>query len=192
MVMVGWASRAVSASTSITLGRGGHSFTFRPDGWFNMTSAAQHFDKRLDNFWASPETKEYIQALASSLKLSDLELFQAIPGNRYITNRGTWAHPKLAVFSARWLDVRFSVWCDSVIDELLRGKAIAVPTPAPRAAQVPAPVDDHRLACLEEFKAQTHLLQGLYAVVRTQAAPYDEAIPSRSGEGAWSLKGLCT
>ncbi|WP_079550844.1 KilA-N domain-containing protein [Vreelandella subglaciescola] len=25
---------------------------------------------------------------------------------------GTWAHPKLAVFFARWLDVRFSVACD--------------------------------------------------------------------------------
>lgn len=24
---------------------------------------------------------------------------------------GTWAHPKLAVFFARWLDVKFAVWC---------------------------------------------------------------------------------
>lgn len=98
-----------------------------------MTSAAKHFKKDLSNFWKAPATQEYVQALSSSVNLTDLELIQAIPGNRYVTDRGTWAHPKLAVFFARWLDVRFSVWCDSVIDELLRGKAIVVPTPAPRA-----------------------------------------------------------
>lgn len=35
---------------------------------------------------------------------------------------GTWVHPKLAVAFARWLDVRFAVWCDLHIDALLRGE----------------------------------------------------------------------
>lgn len=102
-----------------------------------MTSAAKHFGKDLSNFWKAPATQEYVQALASSVNLTDLELIQAIPGNRYIADRGTWAHPKLAVFFARWLDVRFSVWCDSVIDELLRGKATVVSTPALRRRKCP-------------------------------------------------------
>lgn len=41
---------------------------------------------------------------------------------------GTWAHPKLAVFFARWLDTKFAVWCDTVIDDILRGKAEVVVT----------------------------------------------------------------
>ena len=36
---------------------------------------------------------------------------------------GTWAHPKLAVFFARWLDVKFAVFCDMVIDDILNKKA---------------------------------------------------------------------
>lgn len=39
---------------------------------------------------------------------------------------GTLAHPKLAVFFARWLDVRFSVWCNAVIEDILKGTAKAV------------------------------------------------------------------
>jgi len=31
-------------------------------------------------------------------------------------------HPKLGVAFARWLDVRFSIWCDMQIDNILRGK----------------------------------------------------------------------
>jgi KilA-N domain len=48
-------------------------------------------------------------ALANSVKSTELELVQASVGNRPTPERGTWAHPKLAVFFARWLDVRFSV-----------------------------------------------------------------------------------
>lgn len=127
-----------------------------------MTSAAKHFGKRLQDFLDNKATLEYIGALRT-IHADEREFTQAKVGY----NGGTWAHPKLAVFFARWLDVRFSVWCDSVIDELLRGKAAVVPT---RPVPAPAPVDAHRKACLDEFRAQTQLLQGLYAVARTQAA----------------------
>ena len=35
---------------------------------------------------------------------------------------GTWLHPRLAVFFARWCDTRFAVWCDMFIDRILRGE----------------------------------------------------------------------
>ncbi len=72
-----------------------------------MTAAAQAFGKRLDNFWTNAETKEYLAAL-SQLPGIQGSMVVTIPGSR----SGTWAHPKLAVFFARWLDVRFAVWCD--------------------------------------------------------------------------------
>jgi hypothetical protein len=34
---------------------------------------------------------------------------------------GTWLHPDLAVHFARWLDVRFSIWCDRQIRTLIAG-----------------------------------------------------------------------
>lgn len=93
---------------------------FREDGWFNMTKAANAFGKRLQNFMDNKETKDYMEALTHSISG---ELTEAKMG-RY--HGGTWAHPKLAVFFARWLDTKFAVWCDIVIDDILRGKAEVV------------------------------------------------------------------
>ena len=39
-------------------------FTFRADGYFNMTKAAQHFGKKLSHFQDSAETTEYLDALS--------------------------------------------------------------------------------------------------------------------------------
>jgi hypothetical protein len=91
-------------------------FAFREDGYFNMTKAAKHFGKQLQNFWLSPDTKEYMDAMSKTLKSN--ELSQAKSG-RY---GGTFAHPKLAIFFARWLDVRFAVWCDAMIEDILKGQ----------------------------------------------------------------------
>lgn len=89
---------------------------FRDDGWFNMTKAAKHFGKDLSNFFKSPDTVAYIDALKNSV--GSTEIVQTAVGR----SGGTWAHPKLAVFFARWLDVRFAVWCDSQIDRLIHGR----------------------------------------------------------------------
>lgn len=101
----------------ITREYNGNVFTFREDGYFNMTDAAKKFGRRLDKFWESDETSEYLAALENTLKTG--ELVDAKVGR----NGGTWAHPKLAVFFARWLDVKFAVFCDMVIDDILNKKA---------------------------------------------------------------------
>ncbi len=95
----------------------GQVFLFREDGYFNMTKAAKVFGKDLSNFMRSPDTLKYLDALANALKST--ELVQAKAG-RY---GGTWGHPKLAVFYARWLDVKFAVFCDMVIDDILNKNA---------------------------------------------------------------------
>jgi hypothetical protein len=90
---------------------------FTEAGWFNATAAAKRFGRRLDHWLASPETKQYIVALAEALKYPDSgDLIRAQRGH----NGGTWLHPKLAVAFARWCDARFAVWCDMQIDALIR------------------------------------------------------------------------
>lgn len=32
---------------------------------------------------------------------------------------GSWFHPKLSVPFARWLDVKFSIWCDMQIEKIV-------------------------------------------------------------------------
>ena len=94
-----------------------------------MTAAAKVFGKRLDNFMSAPDTQEYITQFtkfleSNSLKFSELK---TVPKEVEATQGrygGTWAHPKLAVFFARWLDISFAVWCDMVIDDLLNKKVV--------------------------------------------------------------------
>lgn len=62
-------------------------FTFREDGYFNMTDAAKKFGKDLQVFIRRDDTVEYIDALSKTVP--DTELVQAKAG-RY---GGTWAHP---------------------------------------------------------------------------------------------------
>ena len=90
---------------------------FREDGYINMTKAAKHFGKKLSDLWRSPDTKEYLKVLSQLPQFAGIKLV--------ISSRGrygeTWVHPKMAVFFARWLDVRFAVWCDLMIDNILKG-----------------------------------------------------------------------
>jgi hypothetical protein len=110
-------------------------FSFRQDGWFNMTKAAQAFGKDLSHFMRSPDTLTYIDALSNSA--NNAELTGASKG-RY---GGTWAHPKLAVFFARWLDVRFAVWCDAMIEDILKGAAEVVIVKPKESAVMALPKD---------------------------------------------------
>ena len=114
--------------TLITRSYNGMAFTFREDGYFNMTKAAQHFGKRIDHFLANEETMDYLRALKELLP--GIKVIKVQHGNGKSPSVGTFAHPKLAVFFARWLDVRFGVWCDAMIEDILTGKVkVAVVKP---------------------------------------------------------------
>ena len=105
-------------SNIIALNYQGLDVGFTPDGWFNATAAAERFGKRVSDWLENQETKDYMQALALYLNVpKERDLIQAKRGR----NGGTWMHPKLAVPFARWLDTRFSIWCDLQIDGLIRG-----------------------------------------------------------------------
>lgn len=88
---------------------------FNDAGFFNATSAAEKFGKRVDHWLANKETSEYIERLNTRIS-GDLIL------TKRGRNGGTWLHPKLGVVFARWLDVDFSIWCDEQIDNIIHGE----------------------------------------------------------------------
>lgn len=97
----------------------GLTFSFNEDGWFDATAAAAHYSKRVDHYLANADTQEYIGALCNveiTRKVGDFIL------TRRGKNGGTWFHPDLGVHFARWLDVRFAIWCDRQIRALIAGR----------------------------------------------------------------------
>lgn len=103
----------------IPLNYQGHAVRFNSDGWINATDIAKRYGKKPGEWIRLPDTTKYMDALARHLNVGESHLLtSAIKGR----SGGTWLHPKLAVFFARWLDVDFAVWCDLHIDALLRGE----------------------------------------------------------------------
>lgn len=99
----------------------GQAVRFNSDGWINATDVAKRFGKRPVDWLKQGETKEYLNALAEALTCDAGSLVETSKA-RSDRGGGTWFHPKLAVAFARWLDLRFAVWCDLHIDALLRGE----------------------------------------------------------------------
>lgn len=87
----------------------GQTFTFREDGYFNMTKAAIAFGKGVREFFKLHSTDDYVEALKDLM--SGIPLTKVQRGNGKSPSVGTWGHPKLAVFFARWLDPKFAVFC---------------------------------------------------------------------------------
>ncbi len=121
-----------SHSTTLTKDFNGLPIVFREDGYINMTKALKAFPgKQLVHFWTNDGTALYMVHLAEALGLihrvsDDLEWDAAGAKEALVEAKmgrygGTFCHPKLAVFFARWLDVRFAVWCDLMIDNILHG-----------------------------------------------------------------------
>ena len=94
------------------------SVSFTEDAWFNATKAAEKFGRRVDVWLKTQETKEYIAALCEMSNTTERRYLKTRRGN----NGGTWLHPDLAIVFARWLDVRFGVWCDQQIKSILKGE----------------------------------------------------------------------
>ena len=77
------------------------------------------------DYLKTEQTQQYITALAEFLSVKTKILTkenQIVIVKRGGSEQGTWLHPKLAIHFARWLDPKFSVWCDEQIEALLNGK----------------------------------------------------------------------
>lgn len=153
----------------ITRSYQGMTFSFREDGYFNMTKAAAHFGKQLQHFWNSPDTRDYRAAL-QELNTSDSDEFPRDHYTKIGRGGGTFAHPKLAIFFARWLDVRFSVWCDAMIEDILSGKAEVVVTKPETSAIVQVSSQSGMTEMAGMIARMFAISQGEIEVVKTAQA----------------------
>lgn len=102
------------------------SVSFTEEAWFNATTIAEKYGKRIQDWLDNQETKDYISALDdfhNHAKERDLNTGKSgiwVKAKRG-KNGGTWLHPDLAVPFARWIDARFGVWCDQQIKHILAG-----------------------------------------------------------------------
>ena len=110
----------MKTSNSIALQYEDLTVHFTGEAWFNATEAAAKFGKKPITWLNLKSTKAYL--IAFEQKNTDLKVSKSIPLKIIKGNLGgTWMHPRLGIVFARWLDVRFAVWCDEQIYNLLKG-----------------------------------------------------------------------
>lgn len=85
------------------------------DVMVNLTEMAKPFGKLPANFLNTDQTKRFIEVLQESV--IDIPITEIKQGG---STQGTWAHQKLALKFAGWLDARFELWVYDRIEELLK------------------------------------------------------------------------
>jgi frataxin-like iron-binding protein CyaY len=87
--------------------------------FLNATVTAKKFNKDVREWRRAKQTSQYIDALidVGNFHIDDLIIVRK---GGQADNQGTWIHKKLIIAFARWLSPEFAVWCDSVIEEILK------------------------------------------------------------------------
>lgn len=131
-------------SNIIHLNFDGYPVHLTEDGWLNATKSAKQFGKEPTAWLRQIDTLEYLYCMGealgvNSVSLTELNEIKGLDASKSwvkskilnLTKRtglvntkagaegGTWLHPKVRVFFARWLSTPFAVWCDTKIDTLL-------------------------------------------------------------------------
>lgn len=89
----------------------------------NATLMCKHFGKQPKDFLKTKQTKRYLQAISTRIKILPTDLQQVRNGGN---DAGTWLHERIVLKLAQWLDVDFEIWCDEKIAELLRTGKIEI------------------------------------------------------------------
>ena len=101
-------------------------FDLTKDGvvYLNATKTAKQFGKEVRMWLRLKETKEYISILREEStdvhQMHNGDFIVVKQGGNDKNSQGTWLHPKLTIFFARWLDLRFSIWCDETVENILK------------------------------------------------------------------------
>lgn len=86
--------------------------------YLNATNVAKEFGKNVNEWKRLPSTIEYMETLVDMGKSHIDNLVISIKGGA-VTEQGTWIHKSLIVLFARWLNIRFAIWCDEQIENIL-------------------------------------------------------------------------
>lgn len=89
------------------------------DNYVNLTSMAQANGVNINDWKKTKSTDAYLLALASNTNIIVDDLLLVKSGGKDTLDRGTWAHPLVALNFAQWISPNFHVWCNIHIKTLM-------------------------------------------------------------------------
>lgn len=106
----------------------------------NATDMARPYNKRPVDYLRQMYVNELVSTIVSQTHISEDQLVIKMRGSSE-NGGGTWLYEDVAIDFAQWLDVKFKVWCNSKIKELLTTGLVKLPNfnNPPEAASPPSP-----------------------------------------------------
>ena len=103
------------------------------DGYVNATAMCKANNKQWSKYRESDRCQIYLDALAETSEIRMFDLIESRQGQ----GGGTWVHPQVAVYLARWISAPFAVWMDGwFLESLQQAQPAPVETPPPRLREV--------------------------------------------------------
>jgi len=87
------------------------------DGFFSGTDMCKLGNLKFADFYRMQKTKEYLDMLSETLKLTKCQLVDVKKGNSCNFTQGSWVHPQLATFLGIWISPLFLVKIGTWIEE---------------------------------------------------------------------------
>lgn len=92
----------------------------------NATDMARPYNKRPVDYLRQIYVNELVSTIVSQTHISKDQLVIKMRGSSE-NGGGTWLYEDVAIDFAQWLDVKFKVWCNSKIKELLTTGLVKLP-----------------------------------------------------------------
>lgn len=147
----------------------------RNDGMYNLTQMCQANEKYINDFLKLKSTQAYLKELESDTKIPLSQLLVVKKGNCQHWEQGTWGHKYIAIKLARWVNVKFELWCDKNIFALMdKGEAKLKPqTIEVKAEQVESDREKLELKLapiptVREIREATDFVKDLYGLSYAQ------------------------
>jgi hypothetical protein len=85
------------------------------DGYVSLTDMAKASGKKVNDYLRLASSKAYFEGLSGSTGITVDKLIRVNESSGRNENRGTWAHPEIAIDFAQWCSVPFRIWANSVL-----------------------------------------------------------------------------
>ncbi|GGA02438.1 KilA-N domain-containing protein [Okeania sp. KiyG1] len=157
----------------------GEKIVINKSGMWDATAMCKKYNKRVNNFFRTQQTKDYFSALKRKYNYSDDELVQVIQGGNNQKEQGTWIHRKVALKLAAWLNPDFEVWVFDIIEKLLTQGEVKLKDEIAELQNC-LDISEYRL---EESKAKAEYWQNEYSLYRHGHHPeYEEVGQFQEGD----------
>lgn len=132
----------------------------------NATDMARPYNKRPVDYLRQMYVNELVSTIVSQTHISEDQLVIKMRGSSE-NGGGTWLYEDVAIDFAQWLDVKFKVWCNSKIKELLTTGLVKLPNfnnpPEAARAWADAPI---KVAVWMKNHFKHHIIGNLFLLIQ--------------------------